>query len=622
MAEDERTSDAITLFAAPHIVAEAAPSPGEPAGTLRLRSADPLGSYPVSVLHSLRAWADAGPDHPLVAERNPDGAWRTCGYGAAAAAAEAIGQALLDRGLRPDRPLLVLSGNSVNHLLVTLGAMTAGIPVAPVSVAYSLQSRDHLRIRAIAELIRPGAVFAEEAGRFGAALDAAVRDTAAPAIVASGHRPGAEQFGDLLATTPGADVRAAFAGLTPDTVAKLLFTSGSTGTPKGVINTHRMLSANQQMMRQAWPFLTAERPVIVDWLPWSHTFGGNHNMDMVLTSGGTLYVDAGRPAPGLFAQTIANLSDVPPTVYFNVPAGYAQLVPALEADPAFAERFFSRLRLAFNAAAALPAGLRTRLTDLARRTTGRAIPVTGSWGATETGPAVTTAHFGYEDARCIGVPLPGAEVKLVPAEEGTYEIRARGPMVAPGYYGRPDLTAAAFDDEGFYRSGDAVAFAVPGDLNAGLVFRGRIAEDFKLATGTFVRVGALRAALLSAAPVLSDAVLSGENRDEVGALAWLNPAQAARQLGVTPQPAGDLIIDDGLQRLLADALTAHNDEAGSSMRIGRLLVMAEPADLDAGEITDKGYVNQRTVLARRAGLVEMLYADPVPPGVVVARRTA
>jgi feruloyl-CoA synthase len=601
------------LFAAPRIVTGRNLSPG---GTLRLRSADPLGSYPVSVLHSLRAWAQADPGYPLVAERSLEEGWRTCSYGVAAAAAEAVGQALLDRGLSPDRPLLVLSGNSVNHLLVTLGAMTAGVPVAPVSVAYSLHSRDHMRIGAITQLIRPGAVFAEEADRFAAALDAVMP---VPAIVASGRRPGAEPFSDLLATVPGPAVRAAYTALTPDTVAKILFTSGSTGTPKGVLNTHQMLSANQQMMRQAWPFLAAGRPVIVDWLPWSHTFGGNHNANMVLTSGGTLYIDAGRPAPGLFAQTISNLRDVPPTVYFNVPAGYAQLVPALEADSAFAGRFFSRLRLMFNAAAALPTGLRNRLIDLARQTTGHAIPVTGSWGATETGPAVTTAHFDYQDARCIGVPLPGTEVKLVPAEQGAYEIRARGPMVTPGYYGQPDLTADAFDDEGFYRTGDAVAFADPDDPNAGLVFRGRIAEDFKLATGTFVRVGALRTSLLSAVPILSDAVLTGENRDYVGALAWLNTAQVARQLGAPPQPQSDLIIHDGLKQLLAGALTTHNHDAGSSARIQRLLVMTEPADLDAGEITDKGYVNQRKVLARRAGLVEMLYANPVPDAVIVAK---
>jgi feruloyl-CoA synthase len=603
------------LFAAPRMVA----GPGGPQdidGTVLLRSADPLGEYPVTVVHSLRAWAETGPGHPLVAERGPDQGWRTCSYGGAVAAADAIGQALLDRGLGADRPLLVLSGNSVNHLLMTLGAMTAGIPVAPVSVAYSVQSGDHTRIRAIAELIQPGAVFAEDADRFAAALDAA---KTAPAIVATGSRAGADQLSDLLATAPGPALQAARGALGPDTVAKILFTSGSTGTPKGVLNTHRMLAANQQMMRQVWPFLTAERPVIVDWLPWSHTFGGNHNVDMMLTSGGTVYVDAGRPAPGLFAQTITNLADVPPTVYFNVPAGYAQLVPALEADPSFAQRFFSRLHLLFNAAAALPEGLRARLADLARRTTGHAVPVTGSWGATETGPAVTTAHFDYADARCIGVPLPGAEVKLVPAE-GAYEIRARGPMVTPGYYGRPDLTAQAFDGDGFYRTGDAVAFAEPGDPGAGLVFRGRIAEDFKLETGTFVRVGALRTALLSAIPILSDAVLAGENRGYVGALAWLNAAEVGEIPGADPQPHGDLIIDEALHIRLARALAEHNDAAGSSARVERLIVLAHPADLDAGEITDKGYVNQRKVLARRAALAELLYADPVPPGVIVADR--
>jgi feruloyl-CoA synthase len=605
------------LFAPPRIVA----GPGSPRdidGTVVLRSAEPLGEYPVSVVHSVRAWARADPGHPLVAERGQDGTWHTCSYGDAVAAAGAIGQALLDRGLGPGRPLLVLSGNGVYHLLLTLGAMTAGVPVAPVSVAYSLQSRDHERIRAITELIRPGAVFADDADRFATALDAV---DMVPAIVATGGRAGAVRFDDLLATVPGEAVQAAFAALRPDTVAKILFTSGSTGTPKGVLNTHRMLSANQQMMRQVWPFLAAERPVIVDWLPWSHTFGGNHNMDMMLTSGGTIYVDAGRPVPALFAQTIENLADVPPTVYFNVPAGYALLAPALEGDRAFAERFFSRLRLMFNAAAALPATLRARLTDIAQQTTGRAVPVTGSWGATETGPAVTTAHYGYADARCIGVPLPGAEVKLVPADEG-YEIRAKGPMVTPGYYGRTDLTARVFDDDGFYRAGDAAAFADPGDPNAGLLFRGRMAEDFKLSTGTFVRVGAVRAALLSAAPVISDAVLTGENRDFVGALAWLNAAEARKLLGEEPLPDGDLIVHPALHDLLARALAEHNDAAGSSARIERLLVMAHPADLDAGEITDKGYVNQRKVLARRAAVAEMLYTDPVPDGVTVAGQMA
>jgi feruloyl-CoA synthase len=488
------------------------------------------------------------------------------------------------------------------------------VPVAPISVAHSLQSRDHARIRAIADLIGPGAVFADDGDRFGPALEAL---SGVPAIISGGDRPGADKLSDLQEAVPGRQVADAFGMLTPDSVAKILFTSGSTGTPKGVLTTHRMLSANQQMMRQAWPFLTRERPVIVDWLPWSHTFGGSNNVGMMIVAGGTIYVDAGRPVPDLFAQTLANLSDVPPTIYFNVPAGYAQLVPALEGDPELARRFFSRLQLMVNAGAALPASLRGRLTELSRSATDRVIPVTGSWGATETAPAATTANFDFADARCIGCPLPGAEVKLVPSE-GAFEIHVRGPMVTPGYFGHPELDAAAFDDEGFYRSGDAVTLVDQDDPNAGLLFRGRIAEDFKLATGTFVRVGAVRSALLSAAPLLSEAVITGENRDCAGALAWLNAAAARTMLGEEIATDDEVIVHERLHRSLAQALADHNGTVGSSARVERLVVMARPADLDAGEITDKGYVNQRRVLNNRAALVDLLYADPPATGVIVA----
>jgi feruloyl-CoA synthase len=600
------------LFAPPRTtVTDAGPDADH--GSLLLSSAEPLGRYPRTVLDGVRAWARVDPGRVLVAERGGTGEWRICRYGNAVAAADSIGQGLLDRGLGPDRPLLVLSGNSIDHLMMTLGAMSAGVPVAPVSAAYSLQSHDHHRVGQIAALTRPGAVFADHADRFGAALDAVADGMPAglppiPVIVSAGRRDGAEPLSRLLATRPGAALAAASAAVEPDSVAKILFTSGSTGVPKGVLNTHRMLAANQQMIRQVWPFLAAEPPVIVDWLPWSHTFGGNHNLNMVLTNGGTVYIDGGRPAPALFGQTVQNLAEVPPTVYFNVPAGYAQLVPALAADPAFARRFFCRLRLMFNAAAALPAALRDRLTELSLAATGRPIPVTGSWGATETGPAVTAAHFPFTDARCIGAPLPGSQVKLVPAEEA-YEIRVKGPMVTPGYLGRPDLTAAAFDAEGFYRSGDAVDLADPADPDAGLVFRGRLAEDFKLTSGTFVRVGAVRTALLSAAPLLADAVIAGEDQPYACALAWLNPAQA------------DGIPQETLRCALAAALGRHNATAGSAARIERLILLSDPADLDAGEITDKGYVNQREVLRRRSGLVGLAYTDPPPTEVIVAENT-
>src|ERR1700759_4118114 len=601
------------LFAPPRVTLSEA-GPDADRGSLLLRSAEPLGRYPRSVLDSARAWARVDPHRVLVAEREGSGEGRICRYGGAMAAADSVGQALLDLGLGPDRPLLVLSGNSGDHLLVTLGAMSAAIPVAPVSPAYSLQSHDHTRLRQIAGLTDPGAVFADHAEGHRLALDAVARGGAGrgaaawPVIVSNGRRDGAVQLGDLQATTPGPALAAAAAAITPDSLAKILFTSGSTGVPKGVLNTHRMLAANQQMIRQVWAFLAAEPPVIVDWLPWSHTFGGKHNLNMVLTNGGTVYIDAGRPVPALFGQTVRNLADVPPTVYFNVPAGYAQLVPALEADLDFARRFFARLRLMFNAAAALPAALRDRLGELAVRVTGHEVPVTGSWGATETGPAVTTAHFPFTDARCIGAPLPGAEVKLVPAEEA-YEIRVKGPMVTPGYLGRPDLTAEAFDAEGFYRSGDAVDLADPADPGAGLVFRGRLAEDFKLTSGTFVRVGAVRTALLSAAPLLADAVIAGEDQSYACALAWLNPAQA------------DGIPEETLRCALAAALGRHNATAGSAARIERLVLLGDPADLDAGGITAKGEVNQRAVLRRRSGLVDLAYTDPPPDEVIVAENT-
>jgi feruloyl-CoA synthase len=591
-----------TTFASPRIEVEQGPE-----GRLIVRSTEPLGEHAVSVVHDFRAISEAHPDRLLVAERDGDD-WARLTWGDARAQVDRLAQGLLDRGLA-DRPVMVLSGNSRLHLVVTLAAMTVGAPAVPTSVAYSLQSADHAKLRAMAELVDPGLVVAESAAFAGAVAAVGGGRTVLSPELDGAVRP------DDLAAEPTDEVDRRCAALRRDDVAKILFTSGSTGTPKGVLNTHGMLSANQQQMRQVWPFLAEEPPVLLDWLPWSHTFGGNHDTNLVLTNGGTLWIDDGRPAPGLVERTVRNLADARPTVYLNVPAGYAALLPHLERDPAAAAAFLDRLRLGFFAAAALPQQLWDRLAKLASDH-GSAMQMTTSWGLTETAPAATSAHFPITRSDILGVPLPGVELALVPVGEKT-EVRVRGANVTPGYYRRPDLTAAAFDDEGFFRTGDAVALADSDDPAAGLLFRGRIAEDFKLSTGTFVSVGTLRPRLLSASQgLLTDAVICGENGDVVTALVWLAPDAASRL-------DDDGVPDESLRAELAatmQRLAAHG--GGSSQCVERLLVLREPAGLDAGEITDKGYVNQRAVRERRSDDVALLSAEPPAARVVVRENPA
>jgi feruloyl-CoA synthase len=571
-----------------------------------------LAPYPTSVAEMFRAAAAAHPERVLAAQRDGDG-WRTIRYAQALEAANAIGQALLDRKLG-ERPLMILSGNSIEHLLLTLGAHTVGVPVAPISVAYSLQSRDHAALRAIVELADPGLVFADDGDAFAAAIGAVGDREVATSTGTAG--PATTPLTELTGTPVTGEVERRYAEQTPDTVVKLLFTSGSTGSPKGVLTTNRMLCANQQMMRQVWPFLTEDPPVLLDWLPWSHTFGGSHNLNMVLANGGTVWIDDGRPAPGLLDRTLRNLADVSPTIYFNVPAGYAALVPALEQDTALAERFFTRLRLVFFAAAALPQQLWERIERLAAKL-GSSAQMTTSWGATETGPAATSAHFASGRSDCIGVPLPGVQLKLAPVAD-KLEIRVKGPNVTPGYHRHPDLTAAAFDEEGFYRTGDAVRLIDEASPESGLRFNGRITEDFKLSTGTWVSVGTLRPMLLSAAEgLLQDAVLGGQDRDYVAALAWLNLAHARRLAG-TGADAGPATLarDPSVRAALSSTLQRLNQGAGSSQQVARLLIAEEPPSLDAGEITDKGYINQRATLQRRQLMVERLFAEPPHPDVI------
>ena len=553
-------------------------------GSMLLRSTQKLGPYARCVTEWLVQWSEQAPERVFLAERAPSGSWRKVTYREAYGAVRRIGQALLDRGLGAERPVAILSDNGVDHALLALGAMHVGIPAAPVSPAYSLMSKDFGKLKYIFELVSPGLVYAADAQKFAPAL-AAVGATITPVE-------------KLLETNPGSTMERAFLRVGPDTTAKILFTSGSTGLPKGVINTHRMLCANQQQLAQAWPLVEAKPPVIVDWLPWNHTFGGNHNFNMVLRNGGTLYIDGGKPVPGLVETTARNLKEVPLTMYFNVPRGYDLLLPFLEKDAELRANFFRELEVLFYAAAALPLNLWQRIKKLAEAENASRLAMLSAWGSTETSPLATSVHFIMERPGVIGLPVAGCELKLVPSA-GKLEVRVRGTNVTPGYYKRPDLTKIAFDEEGFYRIGDAVKFADPADPAKGIVFDGRVAEDFKLSTGTWVNVGAVRIRLIATAdPIIQDAVITGHDRDVVGALVFLSPA------------AKDLSPDELRSRLSA-ALKKLAQEGGSSTHPVRVLVMSEPPSIDANEITDKGYMNQRAVLERRAALVEKLYgADP------------
>ncbi len=584
-------------------------------GTLVLRSPVPLEAYPQTLSERLFAWAAAAPARVFLGERRGDGGWREVTYAEAVAEVLALAEGLLvrlrARGLEDDRPLAILSDNSVDSGLLLLAAMHIGVPVAMVSPAYSLLSADLGKLRAIGSQTRPALVFADDGERYARAL-AALEALGAEPIV------GARGLAELRAT-PTAEVERRHRQTGPDTVAKILFTSGSTGAPKGVLNTQRMLCANQQAIAQLWPFLRRTPPVLVDWLPWNHTFGGNHNFNMVVFHGGTLWIDRGKPAPGLIDRSVANLRERSPTLYFNVPRGFDVLLPALEADPELAAHFFADLQVIFYAAAALPQSLWERLWRLSERTCGRRVFMASAWGSTETAPLVTSVHFPIPRAGVIGLPAPGAELKLVPVA-GKLEARVRAPWVTPGYLGEPELTAQAFDEEGFYRTGDAVAFADPAAPERGVTFAGRIAEDFKLTSGTWVHVGSLRVAVIeAAAPLVQDAVITGDGREGLGALIFPSLAGARAIVG---DPDGDLetlCAESVLREHLRAGLAEHNARnPQSSRRIERALLMIEPPQIDASEITDKGYINQRAVIERRAAEVERLYAAEDPDVIAVA----
>ncbi|HEY2242713.1 MAG TPA: feruloyl-CoA synthase [Xanthobacteraceae bacterium] len=591
-----------------------------------MRSPHALPSYPRMLTERLMHWAKVAPDRIFLAQRDAAGAWRTMNYAKTLSAVRALAAALLERGLDAERPVAILSGNDIEHALLALAAMHVGIPYAPISVPYSLLSQDFGKLKTIIEILSPGLAFANNGTAFARAITAALPRDVEVAVTAN---PPAERattsFAELLQTPATGAVEAAHARVKPDQAAKILFTSGSTGRPKGVENTHRMLCANQAMIRAAMPFVGEEPPVLVDWLPWNHTFGSNHNFGLVLDNGGSLYIDEGKPLPGLIEATVRNLREIAPTIYFNVPKGFEMLLPTLAADGALRETFFSRLKVLFYAGAGLAQHVLDGFADLAVKTTGEHILFMSSLGSTETAPAALSCNWQSERAGNIGLPLPGVTLKLVP-REGKLEARLKGDNIMPGYWHAPALTAEAFDEEGFYKIGDALKFADPADPAKGMLFDGRLAEDFKLATGTWVSVGPLRAAFISyCAPLVRDVVLAGAERDEVTALIFPD-IDACRGIApdlATDAPVPHLLGDPRVRAAFARKLGGFAAAStGTSGRIMRAVLLAEPASLDIGEMTDKGSINQRAVLAHRAATVEALYADPPPSHIIVAKQTA
>lgn len=591
-------------------------------GVQYLKADQPLGEHALRITDRLVHWAQTRPEQTFMARRvkNADGSsgdWRHISYAQALASARNIAQALLDRGLNAERPVVILSENDLEHALLALGCIYAGVPFCPVSPAYSIVSQDYDKLRHVLTTLTPGLVFASDAARYGKAIAATVADDVEIAIHSGASSAALARavtpFEQLLATEATAAADAAMQATGPDTIVKFLFTSGSTKLPKAVINTQRMWCANQQQMRQSMPVLADEPPVLVDWLPWNHTFGGNHNFGMTVYNGGTLYIDDGKPTPALMEETLRNLREIAPTVYFNVPTGFEAIANAMKADAQLRKNLLSRVKMFFYAGAALAQPVWDSLHQTQEAEIGERIVMGTGLGMTESGPFGIFVTSPDVKAGDLGVPTPGLELKLVPVD-GKVEVRYRGPNITPGYWRAPEATQESFDEEGFFATGDAVAWIDPADIHKGLKFDGRIAEDFKLATGTFVSVGPLRARIIAAgAPYVQDAVLTGINLKEVGALIF--PTAAVRQLAGLPANAP-------LQQVLESApVQAHFQKVadelarsgtGSANRIARMHLMHEPPSIDKGEVTDKGSINQRAVLKHRDALVSALHEGTLP----------